>query len=156
MAELTSKKKIDDAGGEALIVPTDVTQRSQMEAMVQATLKKWGRVDILINNAGVMLLSFYQNLKVEEWERMVDINIKGVLYGIAAVLPGMRAQRNGHIINISSDAGRKVFPGSGVYSGTKAAVNWISERNSFAVHRTGDLISKSRPRIFTEEHGKQE
>ena len=129
------KKKIDAAGGEALIVQTDVTLRPQVEALVKTTLKKWGRVDILINNAGVMLLSFYQNLKVEEWERMIDINIKGVLYAIAAVLPAMREQRGGHIVNVSSDAARKVFPGSGVYSGTKAAVNWISEGLRFELAR---------------------
>jgi NADP-dependent 3-hydroxy acid dehydrogenase YdfG len=129
------KKRIDDMGGEAIIVQTDVTQRAQVEAMVKATIKKWKRVDVLINNAGVMLLSFYQNLKVEEWERMIDVNIKGVLYGIATVLPIMREQRGGHIINVSSDAARKVFPGSGVYSGTKAAVNWISEGLRFELAR---------------------
>jgi len=121
------KKKIDDMGGEALLIQTDVAAREQVEAMVGQTKKKWGRVDILVNNAGVMLLSFMDKLKVEEWERMVDINLKGVLYGIAAVLPVMREQRSGHIINISSDADRKVFHGSAVYSATKAAVTLLSE-----------------------------
>ncbi len=121
------KKKIDDMGGAALLVQTDVSIRAQVEALAAKTKKKWGRVDILINNAGVMLLSFMDKLKVEEWERMVDINLKGVLFGIAAVLPIMREQRRGHIINISSDADRKVFPGSAVYSATKAAVTLLSE-----------------------------
>jgi len=121
------KKKIDDMGSAALLVQTDVSIRAQVEAMVAQTKKKWGRVDILVNNAGVMLLSFMDKLKVDEWEKMIDINLKGVLYGIAAVLPIMREQRCGHIINISSDADRKVFPGSAVYSATKAAVTLLSE-----------------------------
>jgi NADP-dependent 3-hydroxy acid dehydrogenase YdfG len=121
------KKKIDDLGGEARLIQTDVSAREQVEAMVAQTKKKWGRVDILVNNAGVMLLSFMDKLNVEEWERMIDTNLKGVLYGIAAVLPMMREQRHGHIINISSDADRKVFHGSAVYSATKAAVTLLSE-----------------------------
>jgi NADP-dependent 3-hydroxy acid dehydrogenase YdfG len=121
------KKKIEDAGGEALLIPTDMTVREQVEAMVAQTKKKWGRIDVLINNAGVMLLSFMDKLKVEEWERMIDLNLKGVLYGIAAALPIMREQGSGHIVNISSDADRKVFHGSAVYSATKAAVTQLSE-----------------------------
>jgi NADP-dependent 3-hydroxy acid dehydrogenase YdfG len=121
------KKKIADKGGQAIICQTDVSVREQVEAMVAQTKKKWGRVDILVNNAGVMLLSFMDKLKVEEWERMIDLNLKGALYGIAAVLPIMREQRSGHIVNISSDADRKVFPGSAVYSATKAAVTMLSE-----------------------------
>ncbi|MDZ7359745.1 MAG: SDR family oxidoreductase [candidate division KSB1 bacterium] len=121
------KKKIEAMGSEALLIQTDVSVRAQVEALVTQTKKKWGRIDILVNNAGVMLLSFMDKLKVEEWERMIDINLKGVLYGVAAVLPIMREQRSGHIINISSDADRKVFPGSAVYSATKAAVTLLSE-----------------------------
>jgi NADP-dependent 3-hydroxy acid dehydrogenase YdfG len=121
------KKKIEDLGGEALLIQIDASVREQVEAMVAQTKKKWGRVDILVNNAGVMLLSFMDKLKVAEWERMIDLNLKGVLYGIAAVLPIMREQRSGHIVNISSDADRKVFHGSAVYSATKAAVTWLSE-----------------------------
>jgi NADP-dependent 3-hydroxy acid dehydrogenase YdfG len=121
------KKKIEYMKGEALLVQTDVRARAQVEAMVAQTKKKWNRVDILVNNAGVMLLSFMDKLKVDEWERMIDINLKGALYGIAAALPIMREQRRGHIINISSDADRKVFHGSAVYSATKAAVTLLSE-----------------------------
>jgi NADP-dependent 3-hydroxy acid dehydrogenase YdfG len=121
------KKKIEYMKGEALLVQTDVRARAQVEAMVAQTKKKWSRVDILVNNAGVMLLSFMDKLKVDEWERMIDINLKGALYGIAAALPIMREQRRGHIINISSDADRKVFHGSAVYSATKAAVTLLSE-----------------------------
>jgi NADP-dependent 3-hydroxy acid dehydrogenase YdfG len=129
------KKRIEDTGGEALLIQTDVRVREQMEAMVAQTKKKWGRVDILVNNAGVMLLSFMDKLKVEEWERMIDINLKGLLYGIAGVLPIMREQRSGHIINVSSDADRKVFPGSAVYSATKAAVTMLSEGLRFELAR---------------------
>lgn len=129
------KKKIEEAGGESLLVQTDVSVRPEVEAMVAQTKKKWGRVDILVNNAGVMLLSFMDKLKVAEWEQMVDLNFKGVLYGIAAVLPIMREQRGGHIINLSSDADRKVFPGSAVYSATKAAVTLLSEGLRFELAR---------------------
>lgn len=129
------KKKIEEAGGEALLLQTDVSVRPEVEAMVAQTKKKWGRVDILVNNAGVMLLSFMDKLKVAEWEQMVDLNFKGVLYGVAAVLPIMREQRGGHIVNLSSDADRKVFPGSAVYSATKAAVTLLSEGLRFELAR---------------------
>ncbi len=129
------KKKIDDNGGEALLVQADVSVRAEVEALIAQTQKKWGRIDILVNNAGVMLLSFMNKLKVEEWEHMIDLNLKGVLYGIAAVLPLMREQRRGHVINISSDADRKVFPGSAVYSATKAAVTLLSEGLRFELAR---------------------
>lgn len=129
------KKKIAAAGGEALLIQTDVSVRAQVEAMVARTQKKWGRIDILVNNAGVMLLSFMDKLKVEEWERMIDLNLKGVLYGVAAVLPIMREQKSGHLITMSSDADRKVFPGSAVYSATKAAVTLFSDGLRFELAR---------------------
>ncbi|MGH7493736.1 MAG: SDR family oxidoreductase [bacterium] len=128
-------KKINDSGGQAVLAQMDVTQPEDWQLTVRQTLKKFDRIDILINNAGIMLLSFMRNLKTEEWMRMVDVNIKGVLHGIAAVLPVMRQQNSGEIVNISSDAGLKVFPGSAVYSGTKAAVNWISEGLRFELAR---------------------
>jgi NADP-dependent 3-hydroxy acid dehydrogenase YdfG len=120
-------KKIADHNGRSFIAQMDVTKPEEWQAAVKQVLKKWGRLDILVNNAGVMLLSYMDKLKVEEWLRMLDVNVKGVLLGIASVLPVMRAQKSGDIINISSDSAAKVFPGSAVYSGTKAAVNWISE-----------------------------
>lgn len=120
-------KKIADHNGQAFIAQMDVTKPEDWQATMKQVLKKWGRLDILVNNAGVMLLSYMDKLKVEEWLRMLEVNVKGVLLGIAAVLPHMREQRRGEIINISSDSATKVFPGSAVYSGTKAAVNWISE-----------------------------
>ncbi len=118
---------IASSGGTATYLVTDVTDRAQVEALAKETLNTYGRIDVLVNNAGLMPLSPLDQLKVEEWDKMIDVNIKGVLYGIAAVLPMMRQQKSGHIINVSSVAGHKVFPGSAVYCATKFAVRAISE-----------------------------
>lgn len=118
---------IVEQGGEAIYQVTDVTDRAQVEALAQAAKQAYGRIDVLVNNAGLMPLSPLDQLKVDEWDQMIDVNIKGVLYGIAAVLPTMREQHVGHIINLSSVAGHKVFPSSAVYSATKFAVKAISE-----------------------------
>ncbi|GGD02801.1 SDR family oxidoreductase [Halopseudomonas salina] len=118
---------IVEQGGDAIYKVTDVTEREQMESLAQATKDAYGRIDVLINNAGLMPLSPLDKLKVDEWDKMIDVNIRGVLYGIAAVLPTMREQHAGHIINLSSVAGHKVFPSSAVYSATKYAVKAISE-----------------------------
>lgn len=118
---------IVEQGGEAIYRVTDVTDRSQVEALAQAAKEAYGRIDVLINNAGLMPLSPLDQLKVDEWEQMVDVNIKGVLYGIAAVLPTMREQHAGHIINLSSVAGHVVFPSAAVYCATKYAVKALSE-----------------------------
>ena len=120
-------KDIHADGGIAEYLALDVTQRSQMEEIAQFTLSKFGRVDVLINNAGVMPLSTLDRLKVEEWDRTIDVNIKGVLYGIAAVLPIMKAQKSGQIINLSSIGGHAVYPTAAVYCATKFAVGAISE-----------------------------
>ncbi|MEH2216898.1 MAG: SDR family oxidoreductase [Nostoc sp.] len=119
--------EIAKLGGTATYRVTDVVDRSQVEALAKETLSTYSRIDVLINNAGLMPLSPLDQVKVEEWDRMIDVNIKGVLYGIAAVLPIMRQQKSGHIINLSSVAGHKVFPGSAVYCATKYAVQAISE-----------------------------
>lgn len=121
------EKKIVAEGGEAMSVSVDVSIKDQVDTLVQQTKERFGRVDILVNNAGVMLLSYLDKSKVEEWEKMIDVNIKGVLYGINAVLPIFREQTSGHFINVSSVAGHGVFPSSAVYSGTKYAVRAISE-----------------------------
>jgi len=121
------KEKIESNGGKAIVVKTDVTERDQVDNMAQKAKDKFGSIDILINNAGLMPLSLMKNLHVDEWDQMIDVNLKGVLYCIAAVLPTMRDQQNGHIVNISSVAGRKVMPGSAVYSATKFGVRAISE-----------------------------
>lgn len=120
-------KDIRNAGGTAEYQTLDVTQRSQLEAMVQFAQTKFDRVDVMINNAGVMPLSTLDQLKVEEWDRMIDVNIKGVLYGIAAALPVMKAQKAGQIINLSSIGGHTVSPTAAVYCATKFAVGAISE-----------------------------
>ncbi|MBE8969287.1 SDR family oxidoreductase [Nostocales cyanobacterium LEGE 12452] len=118
---------IAKSGGTATYQVTDVADRTQVEALAKETLSTYSRIDVLINNAGLMPLSPLDQVKVEEWDRMIDINIKGVLYGIAAVLPIMRQQKSGHVINLSSVAGHKVFPGAAVYCATKYAVRAISE-----------------------------
>ena len=119
--------KIEQDGGTAKYTATDVTDRSAVESLVQETKEAYGRIDVLVNNAGLMPLSPLAETKIDEWETMVDVNIKGVLYNIAAVMPIMLQQESGHIINISSVAGHKVFPGGTVYCATKFAVKAISE-----------------------------
>ena len=120
--------EIREAGGEAIAVATDVAQRADLEKLAAATVEAFGRIDVLVNNAGVMPLSPIDKLKVDEWDRTIDVNIKGVLYGIAAVLPRMQAQGSGHIVNVASIAGLKGFTPIGtVYSATKHAVRAISE-----------------------------
>ncbi|MEW9668556.1 SDR family oxidoreductase [Ammoniphilus sp. 3BR4] len=121
------KEKIEQAGGTAVIKITDVTSRKQMEDLANYAIEQFGKIDVLLNNAGVMPLSFMNKLKVDEWDQMIDVNIKGVLYGIAAVLPHMEERKQGHIINISSVAGHEVHIGGAVYSGTKYAVRAITE-----------------------------
>ncbi|HET7579123.1 MAG TPA: SDR family oxidoreductase [Bacillales bacterium] len=121
------QKAIEKEGGEAIYRVTDVTSRDQMKALAQKALDTYGQIDVMVNNAGLMPNSFLHKLKVDEWDRMVDVNIKGVLYGIAAVLPHMRERQAGHVINVSSVAGHVTSPGSAVYSGTKFAVRAITE-----------------------------
>ncbi|MBB3130563.1 NADP-dependent 3-hydroxy acid dehydrogenase YdfG [Paenibacillus rhizosphaerae] len=115
------------SGGEAIFLPTDVSSANGMQELAQAALQKYGRIDVLVNNAGIMPNSWLNELKIDDWGRMIDVNIKGVLYGIAAVLPAMREQQAGHIINISSLMGHKVVPVTAVYSATKHAVRAITE-----------------------------
>ncbi len=119
--ELTAK------GQPALAVQTDVTDRLQVQRLVDAAIARFGRIDVMINNAGLMPHSPLERLKTDDWDRMIDVNLKGVLYGIAAALPPMQAQKSGHIINVSSVAGHKVRPGGAVYSATKHAVRALSE-----------------------------
>jgi NADP-dependent 3-hydroxy acid dehydrogenase YdfG len=113
--------------GNDAVVQTDVTQYEQVKRLVDRAVQAHGRIDVILNNAGLMPHSPLERGKVQDWDRMIDVNVKGVLYGIAAALPHMKAQKSGHIINVSSVAGRKVRPGSAVYSATKTAVRVISE-----------------------------
>jgi NADP-dependent 3-hydroxy acid dehydrogenase YdfG len=105
----------------------DVTSKSDCDSFVDTVVKKWGRVDILINNAGLMPLSYFKNCKVKEWKQMIDVNIKGVLYCTSAVIPHMIDKKSGHIVNISSVAGRIVFAGGSIYCATKHAITALSE-----------------------------
>ncbi|MGB1016573.1 MAG: SDR family oxidoreductase [Nannocystaceae bacterium] len=114
-------------GADVLVAPTDVTQRDQVEAMAKQTVERFGQIDALINNAGVMPLSFIKNLHVDEWMQMIDVNLKGPLLAVAACLPTMIGQNRGHIVNVSSIAGRTQFPAGTVYCGTKHALNAISD-----------------------------
>ncbi|RYE64329.1 MAG: SDR family oxidoreductase [Oxalobacteraceae bacterium] len=119
--------EIEAAGGQARFQALDVTDSADFEAFVAATEAAFGRIDVLVNNAGIMPLSLFTSMKVAEWDQMIDVNIRGVLHGIAAALPRMKAQGSGHFVNISSIGGYRVWPTCGVYSATKYAVRAISE-----------------------------
>jgi NADP-dependent 3-hydroxy acid dehydrogenase YdfG len=123
----TLARELETRGGNALAVTTDVTQREEVKALVGASVQTYGRVDVMINNAGLMPQAPLERLKVDEWDRMIDVNIKGVLYGIAAALPQMQRQKSGHFINVSSVAGHKIGPGFAVHAATKFAVRVLSE-----------------------------
>lgn len=120
-------KDIQEVGGKSLAVSVDVTNLEQVKKMVDTAVQQFGRVDVIINNAGIMPLSPMDRINVAEWDTMIDVNIKGVLNGIAAVLPYMKEQKSGQIINTSSVAGHKIFNGSAVYSATKYAVRALTE-----------------------------
>jgi len=113
--------------GEGAAVATDVTDADQVRRLVDGAVERHGRIDVILNNAGLMPHSPLERLKIADWDRMIDVNIKGVLYGIAAALPHMIRQKSGHVINVSSVAGHKVRPSSAVYAATKHAVRVISE-----------------------------
>lgn len=115
------------AGGEAEAFAVDVAKSDDVFAFIKTAQGRFGRLDVLINNAGLMPLSTFDQAKIKEWDQMIDVNIKGTLYGIAAALPVFRAQESGHFINVSSTAGHNVRPTLGVYAGTKHAVRAISE-----------------------------
>ncbi|MGG6311854.1 SDR family oxidoreductase [Paenibacillus macerans] len=121
------REEIIRDGGEASYKVTDVTVRADMEALAAETLHVYGQIDVIINNAGIMPLSFFRSLKVEEWENMIDVNIKGVMYGMAAVYKHMEERNEGHIINFGSIASHVIFPSSSVYSATKHAVRVLTE-----------------------------
>lgn len=119
--------EIRSSGGTAEFKALDVTRLEDTQAFVDFAISKFGHVDVIVNNAGVMPLSPLHELKIDEWNHMIDVNIRGVLHGIAAVLPHMQARKSGQVINVSSIAGFQVWPTCGVYSGTKFAVRAISE-----------------------------
>jgi NADP-dependent 3-hydroxy acid dehydrogenase YdfG len=116
-----------ELGDHVIPVQCDVREQKEVEKLAQCTLEHFGQIDALINNAGIAPLSSMARCRIEDWDNMIDTNIKGVLYGIAAVLPHMLLQKDGHIITVSSETARRVFPSAGVYSGTKHAVRAICE-----------------------------
>lgn len=123
----TLARDISENGGEAEFHVVDVTNRADVKAFVDFAVEKFGRLDVFVNNAGVMPLSPMPTLKVDEWDRMIDVNIKGVLNGVAAALPVFERQASGHFVNIASVAGHVVFPTGAVYCATKYAVRSLSE-----------------------------
>ncbi|HWI25590.1 MAG TPA: SDR family oxidoreductase [Stellaceae bacterium] len=118
---------ITGAGGTAIAVATDVVRCAEVKRLVDAAVEAYGRIDVMINNAGLMPQALLERLNIDEWDRMIDVNLKGVLYGIAAALPHMTRQKAGHFINVSSVAGHRVGPGFAVYAATKHAVRALSE-----------------------------
>jgi len=120
-------KELTSSRSKAVAVTMDVTDRQQVQHLVDTAVESFGRVDAMINNAGLMPQALLERLQVDEWERMIDVNLKGVLYGIAAALPVMKQQKSGHFINVSSVAGHRVGPGFAVYAATKFAVRALSE-----------------------------
>lgn len=119
--------EIAAAGGTALALPLDVTDRASVQAWIDAAVRRFGRIDVLVNNAGVMPLSMMAEAKVDEWDRMIDVNLRGTLYAIGSALPIMEAQKSGHVINIASTAAHRVDPTAAVYCATKYAVRALSE-----------------------------
>jgi NADP-dependent 3-hydroxy acid dehydrogenase YdfG len=124
---LTLKDNLISNNENIMIHKTDVTKRNDVINLVKASIDKFGRIDVLINNAGIMPLSYIEEGRVDDWDRMINVNLKGLLYGINEVVPIMKEQKSGHIINISSVAGRRVFPTAAVYCATKFGVNAITE-----------------------------
>ncbi|MBD8847284.1 SDR family oxidoreductase [Priestia megaterium] len=147
------QEKIKKNGGKAIYKVTDVTSHEQMEELAKFALTEFGKIDVLVNNAGIMPQAFLFKKKVDEWDKMIDVNIKGVLYAIAAVLPSMREQKSGHIINLSSVAGHNIYPGGTVYCGTKHAVTAISEglRQEEAMNGTNIRVTNVSPGAVSSE-----
>ena len=119
--------RIVAAGGQAACAPLDVTKRDDLLRIVAFAVERFGRLDVLVSNAGIAPISLFDELRVEDWEAMIDVNLKGVLYGIAAALPVFRRQGAGHFVNVVSTAGLRIVPQQGVYAATKNAVRTLSE-----------------------------
>lgn len=147
------QEKIKSNGGHAIYKVTDVSSRAQMEELAAYALNEFGQIDVLVNNAGIMPQAFIAENKVDEWDQMIDVNIKGVLYAIAAIVPSMRERKSGHVINLSSVAGHSVYPGGTVYCGTKFAVKAISEglRQEEAMSGTNIRVTNISPGAINSE-----
>ncbi|KUP25928.1 SDR family oxidoreductase [Paenibacillus sp. DMB5] len=145
--------EIQASGGQAVYKVTDVTSREQMEQLAAFAISEFGQIDVLVNNAGIMPQAFLAENKVDEWDKMIDVNIKGVLYAIAAIVPSMRERKSGHVINLSSVAGHNIYPGGTVYCGTKFAVKAISEglRQEEAMNGNNIRVTNISPGAVTSE-----
>jgi NADP-dependent 3-hydroxy acid dehydrogenase YdfG len=130
-------EEIKEAGGEAAYRVMDVKNREDLTGLVNEAIDKFGKLDVIVNNAGIGQLSRIDDLDIDGWEEMIDINIKGVLYGMAAAIPIFKQQKSGHIVNIISTSGIKIVPMQGVYAGTKNAVRTITE--AFRQESNGDV-----------------
>ena len=119
--------EIEQAGGEVSVSPVDVTRREDVEALVGHAVERFGRLDVMVNNAGIGPISRFDALRVGDWDAMIDVNLRGVLHGVAASLPVFQRQGEGHIINIVSTAGLRITPTMGVYAATKNAVRTLTE-----------------------------
>jgi NADP-dependent 3-hydroxy acid dehydrogenase YdfG len=119
--------EVEAAGGQAAFKPTDVTRRSDLQALVDLACDRFGRLDVIVNNAGIGPISRFDALRVDEWDAMIDVNMKGALYGIAVALPVFGRQKSGHIVNVLSTAGLKIVPAMGVYAATKNAMRTATE-----------------------------
>lgn len=145
-------KEISAAGGKAISFAVDVTKRTEVEALINGAVEGFGRVDVIVNDAGIMPIAPVDALKVEEWDRQIDVNIKGLLYGVAAALPQMLKQNSGHIINMASVFGIKVFaPGATVYCATKAAVRALTEGLRIELHSQNIRCTMISPGAVTTE-----
>ena len=144
-------QRIQTAGGEALPIPTDVTDETQIRDAIAKTHSAWGQVDILVNNAGVMLLGLIDGANTEDWRRMINLNVLGLMYATHAVLPMLKAQNSEHIVNISSVAGRVANAGSGVYDATKWAVGAFSEALRKEVYQNRIRVTIIEPGLVATE-----
>jgi NADP-dependent 3-hydroxy acid dehydrogenase YdfG len=146
------KKSVESQGGEIIIQKLDVTKLDDCNNFAKIAIERYGNIDVLVNNAGIMPLSFFKNQRVDEWDRMVDVNIKGVFYCTSAVIPFMLNNKSGHIVNISSTAGRIVFPAGSVYCATKHAITAFSEglRQEFS-QRSNIRVSCIEPGVVATE-----
>lgn len=137
--------EIDTAGGTAITVPTDIVDAAQVKHLVHETETRLGDVDILVNNAGVMYITLMRNLHLDEWNRQVDVNVKGVLNGIGCVLEKMLKRKTGHIVNMSSNVARKGFEGLAVYSGTKFFIEGLCQGMRAELKGSGVRITNIQP-----------
>lgn len=144
-------QRIQQSGGEVLALTVDVADEAQVRDLVAKTQNQWGRIDILVNNAGVMLLGMIDGANTEDWRRMMNINVLGLMYATHAVLPIMKSQGEGHIVNVSSVAGRVANAGSGVYNASKWAVNAFSEALRKEVYQNSIRVTIIEPGLVATE-----